>query len=606
MRNRGDRRMALNKQTLVGKVISVSGNVVSVKMVESLKSTMPVIDGLVYRVGQIGSFLRIPLGYANLYGIVSKAGADAIPETLVQTLIREGKPISGDRWMTLVLVGERVGGVFERGVTQFPTAEDEVHLVTLDDLNIIYGGLDERTSIAVGNISVSESLPARLELDRLVTRHCAVLGATGSGKSNTVAILLEAIASGNFNSSRILLVDPHGEYNETLQQYSKVYKVGADVKRGESELSIPFWALPFDELLSTFPGYINDQQTDYIRQKVLARKLDAVAYLSTKPNIAAITSDSPIPFSLKELWYTLDDFERQTFEENRKPETAPQMLVKKGDPDKLISNQYKPHSAGGGSPFMNFEAKGILGFLDAVKNRMIDQRFSFLYSPGDLSPDLKGKTKKDLDTLLAEWLGHDRPITILDLSGVPAEVMAAISGALLKIVYDALFWGQGLPVGGRLQPLLLVLEEAHNYLKAGVASISSRTVQTIAKEGRKYGVGLLLVTQRPTELDETVLSQCGTVLALRMTNKGDRGHVSAAVQDELQDIVSLLPSLRTGEGLVMGEAVRIPSRIRFRRCAHAPKSRDPEVSSCWSEKRPNVKDYEKTVECWRNQSFKSK
>jgi DNA helicase HerA-like ATPase len=309
---------------------------------------------------------------------------------------------------------------------------------------------------------------------------------------------------------------------------------------------------------------------------------------------------------MKELWHTLDDIERQTFEENRKPETAPQMLIKEGDPEKLISNKYKPHAAGGGSPFMNFEAKGILGFLDGMRNRLIDQRFSLLYDPGELSPDLTGKTSKDLNALLAEWLGHDKPITILDLSGVPPEVMAAISGALLKIVYDALFWGQDLPVGGRLQPLLLVLEEAHNYLKAGEASISSRTVQTIAKEGRKYGVGLLLVTQRPTELDETVLSQCGSVIALRMTNKSDRSHVSAAVQDELQDIVSLLPSLRTGEGLVMGEAVRIPSRIRFRRCAHAPRSSDPEVSARWLEERPDSEDYKKTVKCWRDQSFNIK
>lgn len=125
--------------------------------------------------------------------------------------------------------------------------------------------------------------------------------------------------------------------------------------------------------------------------------------------------------------------------------------------------------------------------------------------------------------------------------------MTSISGTLLKIVYDTLFWGQELKVGGKKQPLLIVLEEAHNYLKAGERSVSSKTVQSIAKEGRKYGVGLALVTQRPSELNETVLSQCGSIIALRMNNAKDRSYVSAAIQDELQSITILLPSLRTGD-----------------------------------------------------------
>ncbi|MBU2599501.1 ATP-binding protein [bacterium] len=592
-----------NKDTLVGKVISINGNRISVKMSESLKSTMPIINGLVYRVGQIGSFLRIPLGYANLYGIVTQVGADAIPESLKEIALQEYERNFSTRWMSLVLVGERVGNKFERGVTQFPTAEDEVHLVTLDDLNIIYGGFDENNSITVGNISVSESLPAKIELDKLVTRHCAIVGSTGSGKSNTVAVMLESIAKGEFKSARILLIDPHGEYDETLNNYSKVFKVKADKSKGQSELHIPFWALPFDELMRSFPGNLNDQQKDYVRAKILEKKINSIQYLKNKPNEAAITSDSPIPFSLKQLWFELDDFERQTFRENRKPETV--ILKSQGNPDQLKSNEYEPASLGSGSPFLNLQAKGILGFLDGMRNRIIDQRFKFLYEPGGFMPDLTGKVSNDLDYLLLEWLGHDKTVTILDLSGVPSIIMSSISGSLLKIMYDALFWGQNLPVGGRKQPLLLVLEEAHSYLKAGENSISSRTIQTIAKEGRKYGVGLLLVTQRPTELDETVLSQCGTLIALRMTNKGDRGHVSAAVQDELCDMMALLPSLRTGEGLIMGEGVKIPSRVKFEKISKAPRSVDPEVSKEWRKERPDRKesDFETTVDLWRNQKL---
>lgn len=593
--------MKQKKETLIGTIVSVNGNVISVKMHDRVKSTMPIIDGLLYRIGQIGSFLRVPLGYINLYGVVTKIGADAIPESLKELALQEDERNLNTRWMSLVLIGERVGQRFERGVTQFPTAEDEVHLVTIDDLNVIYGGFDESNSITIGNISVSESLPAKLEIDKLVTRHCAVIGSTGSGKSNAVAVMLESIANGEFPSARILLVDPHGEYNETLKEHSKVIKVNAVKTKSECELYIPYWALPFDELMKSFPGALNDQQRDYVRSKLLEKKIAAINKLQSKPNINSLTSDSPIPFSIKQLWFDLDDFERQTFKENRRPETA--MLIEKGDPDKLVSNKYEPASPGGGSPFLNFQAKGILGFLDGMKTRMLDQRFRFLYDPGDLNPSLDGSVKKDLDSLLVEWLGHDHPITILDLSGIPTEIMGSISGSLLKIVYDALFWSQNLPVGGREQPLLLVLEEAHNYLKAGEDSISSRTVQTIAKEGRKYGVGLLLVTQRPTELDETVLSQCGTLIALRMTNKGDRGHVSAAVQDELYDMVALLPSLRTGEGLIMGEAVKIPSRVKFEQISKAPKSTDPLVSKQWKRPKPDNKKYKTAVDYWRNQKF---
>ena len=182
--------------------------------------------------------------------------------------------------------------------------------------------------------------------------------------------------------------------------------------------------------------------------------------------------------------------------------------------------------------------------------------------------------------------------------------MLSVSGTLLNIVYEALFWGQNLSVGGKKQPLLLVLEEAHNYLRSGEKSISSRTVQRIAKEGRKYGVGLLLVTQRPSELDETVLSQCGTIIAMRMNNNKDRGHVAAAIQDELRALVDLLPSLRTGEAIVSGEGVKIPSRIQFFKLAHAPKSADPLASKCWNaEIQAGKKEYENLISLWRNKKF---
>ncbi len=596
-----------NRQTEVGEIISVSGNTISVQLFDTIKSNMPVINGIVYRIGQIGSFLKVPLGYANLYGIVTQIGAAAIPERLkIEEENLDFSKWDNRQFLTIALIGEQIGRKFERGVFQSPTTGDKVHLVTIDDLNIIYGGYNETNSIDVGNISISESLNAKIDLNKLVSRHCAILGSTGSGKSNAVGVLLKAIADKGFKSSRILVIDPHGEYNSVLKSQSTVYKIRADIDKGEKELNVPFWALPFNELMSIFSGNLTDQNREYFRTKLVEAKIKAAKANEIQIEEELITQDSPIPFSIKQLWFELDDFERQTFKESRKPESITDK-TQVGNAGKLLSNIYPPPAAGGGSPFLNNQAKGILGFLDSIRLKLKDSTYSFLFTPGEYAPDLDGKVHKDLGDLLFEWLGSDKPITILDLSGIPNEIMISVSGTLLKIIYDALFWGQDLPNGGKEQPLLIVLEEAHNYLKAGEKSISSRTVQTIAKEGRKYGVGLALVTQRPSELDETVLSQCGTIIALRMNNAKDRSYIRGAIQDELQTMVDLLPSLRTGEGIVSGEGVKIPSRVQFYKLADAPKGSDPNVSEKWSEdKNITIDTYKQLLENWRNQKINNK
>lgn len=592
-----------NIQTEIGEIISVNGNIISVQLADSIKSNMPIIDGIVYRIGQIGSFLKIALGYTNLYGIVTQIGASAIPEKLKEIIEQDYSILDNRQFLNMVLIGEQYANKFQRGVSQSPTTGDKVHLVTIKDLDIIYGGYDESNSIIVGNISISESLNARIDLNKLISRHFAILGSTGSGKSNAVGVLLKAIADKDFKSSRILVIDPHGEYNSVLKGKSNVYKIRANGNNEEKEFYVPFWALPFNELLSIFSGSLTDPNRDYLRTKIVEAKIEAVKKNEIKIEPELITADTPIPFSIKQLWFSLDDFERQTFKERAKPESITEKK-NEGNAQQLISNEYQPASAGGGAPFLNNQAKGILGFLDNIRLKLKDSTYNFLFSPGEYEPDLDGKIKKDLSDLLFEWLGGQNPVTILDLSGMPSEIMMSISGTLLKIIYDALFWGQNLPNGGKEQPLLIVLEEAHNYLKIGENSIASRAVQSIAKEGRKYGVGLGLVTQRPSELDETVLSQCGTLIALRMNNSKDRAHIRSAVQDELQTMIDLLPSLRTGEGILSGEGVKIPSRVQFYKLTNAPKSADPVVSVKWmEEKKLQIEDYKKLLSLWRNQKL---
>jgi DNA helicase HerA-like ATPase len=592
--------MSKNRITEIGEIDSISGNSISVKLFDNIKSNMPIIDGVVYRIGQIGSFVRIPLGYANLYGIVTQIGSAAIPENLKEAVIKDYDSLKNTRWINIVLAGEQIGRKFERGVTQYPTTGDKVHLVTINDLDVIYGGYEDSNSITIGNISASESLDAKLDLDKLISRHCAIVGSTGSGKSNSVSVLLEAIAKRNFPSSRVLVIDPHGEYNDALSSYSRV--IETNPKEKTNKLNIPFWALPYNELISIFSGNLSDAQLEYVREKLVNAKIESAKVNKLNVPEESITADTPIPFSIKKLWFDLDNFERLNFEKNR---TTISTLVSKGDIESLKSNEYPPTGLGSSAPFANNGRKGILSFLDNVRNRIKDNSYSFMFSPGDFTPDINGKTIKDIDSLLFNWLGNTLPLTILDLSGIPSEIMSSISGTLLKIIYDGLFWGVNTKVGGKNQPLLIVLEEAHSYLKAGENSISSRTVQMIAKEGRKYGVGLLLVTQRPSELDETVLSQCGTMIALRMNNSKDRGHIKSAVQDELQSMVDLLPSLRTGEALISGEAVKIPSRIKFYKIANSPKSSDPKASEKWIEKiEAKEEEYKKLLKSWRNKNYK--
>ena len=594
----------MNKtQTEIGKIVSVSGNIITVQLSDTIQSNMPVINGVVYRIGQIGSFLKVPLGYANLYGIVTQVGASAIPDKLKELLEVDRTLLDNRQWVNMVLVGEQTGKRFERGVSQSPTTGDSIHLVTINDLDVIYGGYDERNSISIGNISISESLDAKIDLNKMITRHCAVLGSTGSGKSNTVGVILSAIARKKFKSSRVLVIDPHGEYNSVLKNESSVYKIRAGDAQNEKTLYIPFWALPFEELMSLFSGSLSDQNKDYFRGKIVEAKIRAVKENGITIDEVLITADTPIPFSLKSLWFELDDLERRTFNKMRQTDTITE-IISKGDAEKLISNEYVPANSGGGAPFLSHQAKSILSFLDSVRSRLKDSRYHFLFEPGKYEPNVNGKVDLDLSNLLFEWLGGEKPVTILDLSGIPSEIMTSISGTLLKIVYDALFWGQNLKNGGKEQPLLIVLEEAHNYLKSGEESIASKAVQSISKEGRKYGVGLLLVTQRPSELDETVLSQCGTIIALRMNNSKDRSHIRSAIQDELQTMVDLLPSLRTGEAVISGEGVKIPSRVQFYKLANATKGSDPIPSEKWlEEKNITVADYDNLLAHWRNQNL---
>lgn len=605
--------MPLTDPTFVGQVASVTGAVVRVRLREDMPSTLVMIGGESYRVGQIGGFFRVPLGYTSLYAVCTQIGADAAPPGSAEQEFGPGLEtdsrlsLSGYRWMTIVLFGEGLGGEFERGVGQYPTVGDEVHLVTNDDLKVIYGwSKGKKGTISVGEIAAASGISADISIPGLVSRHAAVIGSTGAGKSNLITVLLETVSDGNLPNARAIVIDPHGEYATALGDKACVFRIRPDEKAGEMPLRVPFWALPFFELQQLTLGGLQPNHEVAIRDQVLDMKAEAAQKLKIPPPPEMLTADSPVPFSVKQLWYELDKFERLTFKTSGNAQKAENAYDPEevGDAVQLKQDRYPAASPYNEKPYKNSRKRNIERQLDLMRSRLKDARFSFLFTPGGgYEPDLHGAVQSDLDSLVRDWVGHDKPITIFDVSGLPSEVLPTVVGTMLRVVYDILFWAQDLLIGGRQQPLLVVIDEAHRFVPEGGETSAHRTLSMIAKEGRKYGIGLMLVTQRPSEIDNAVLSQCGSLLALRLTNSADRTKVAAAVPDDLGGLVEQLPSLRTGEGIFLGEVMPIPSRVRVRKAKQKPVGDDPKLPEVWqTTPRPDGKLYAQALTNWRTQS----
>lgn len=613
--------------TLIGTVQDVAGTTVSVSLVSETVTGLSFFNGESYRIGQVGSFVRIPLGYTSLFGIVSQVGAGAAPTT------EDDHRPWGNQWLKVQLVGERGReGKFERGVSQHPTINDAVHIVTEEDLREIYGPGDPVDFVTIGHLASAESIPALVNINKLITRHSAVVGTTGAGKSTTVAGLLTALSDPTrYPSARIVVLDIHGEYAKALADRSAVFRVSTDVsaEKNEKPLQIPFWALSFDELVKLSFGDLNDEAMAAVADAIVALKRESLGNQAREGvTEARLTVDSPVPFCLHKLWFDLHQREHRTI--IPKPGGAPDEVesayvlndagkpLQPGDAMSVTPPLYRTvKTTGPASERVNWgrDPINIRQQLAILGSKLRDPQFEFLFNPGDWRPGIKGMVTKDLDELLKDWLGASAPISILDLSGVPPMVLNDLIGALLRILYDALFWARNLPEGGRLRPLMLVLEEAHAYLGKDHAGSASSAVRRIAKEGRKYGVGVMIVSQRPSEIDPTILSQCGTIIAMRLANEIDRGQVTGAAADNLKGLFDMLPILRTGEAIVVGEAVSLPMRTLIDPPAKNrwPDSRDPNVAvrgdairgfddeGGWTVQRQQ-EDYTIVMKQWRKQS----
>ena len=615
--------------TLIGTVQDVAGTSVSVALISTSVTGLSFYKGDSYRIGQVGSFVRIPMGYTSLFGVVSQVGAGAAPKA------DNEHNQWGSQWLRVQLVGEKGhAGKFERGISQHPTVNDAVHIITEDDLAEIYGPGDPIDFVAVGHLASAESIPSLVNINRLVTRHSAVVGTTGSGKSTTVAGLLAALSEqARYPSARIVVLDIHGEYATALGDRATVFKdsAGASLNGGERPLQIPFWALSFTELVKISFGNLSDEAMAVVADAVVELKRESLRN-QQRDGIpeTRLTADSPVPFCIHKLWLDLHRREHQTIVP--KPGSAESDVepayvldssgdpVQPGDAMSVTPPLYRTVKTSGPREKQvqwGREPINIRQQLAVLASKLRDPQFGFLFNPGDWRPDVNGAATKDLDVLLRDWLGGASPISILDLSGIPPTVLGDLIGALLRILYDALFWSRNLPEGGRLRPLLVVLEEAHAYLGREHIGNAANAVRRIAKEGRKYGVGIMVVSQRPSEIDPTILSQCGTIFALRLANDIDRAQVAGTASDNLKGLFEMLPTLRTGEAIVVGEAVSLPMRILVNppNGNRWPDSRDPNVAvrgsltegyedeGGWAIKRQDEgEDYRIVMRQWRAQS----
>lgn len=589
--------------TYLGQVIRVDSGTVEVEVSYTIPSSAPIIRGRVHRIGQVGTFVKIPVGGIVIYGIVaSVSNAPSNPTDTANTARW------GSRYLSIQLVGEKMGDdAFEKGIGSYPTINDEVHVVTEDDLRNIYGAKDKGT-IELGRHASSENLSVYVDVHKLVLRHAAILGSTGSGKSNSTVSVIKAIVN-DYDGSRVLLVDPHGEYSSAFPD-AAVFKIGAD----KDPLVIPFWLMNFDELAFFLVGAtsLDDQRTEYrnFRELVTRFKKKNVDLLAGKVDVDLITADSPIPFSARELWFEMNWWLNATFSSSNQDDQTKDTVEETdaGDFATLKPASFKPYPPNSKAPFKSRHQQ-YYSYEKRILSRLRDSRFDFLFNPGDYrgilrAPEEKGV--KDLHDLLSAWIDSPSKLVILDLSGVPFEVLDITVGLITRFVYDSMFWGRDEDYTGKKRPLLVAYEEAHSYLsKRDDNGYSKAAVEQVFKEGRKFGMGAMVISQRPSELSETILAQVGTFIALRLSNSGDQGIVRSSAPDNLNSLMDLLPSLRTGEAIVVGEAIKVPSRVRLKLNSPRPTSDDPKLLEAWTKKHPKADgQYKSVVTKIRQRRFK--
>jgi DNA helicase HerA-like ATPase len=435
---------------------------------------------------------------------------------------------------------------FRRGVTRYPIPGAEVLPVTTEDLRSVFAASDE-PHIEIGTVYPTDDIRGALYVDPMLGKHFAVLGSTGTGKSTSVALILHRISQLS-PEGHIVMIDPHGEYSAAFKGCGELFNV--------DNLQLPYWLMNFEEHCEVFlttDGAERQRDADILGKCLLAARTKG----KDVSQFGKVTVDSPIPYLLTDL-------------------------------NAIIVNEMgKLDRAGDTLPFQRIKTK-----LDELR---ADPRFTFMFS-GMLVSDSMGAFIARLFRLPSQG----RPISIVDVSGVPSEVTSVVVSVLARMVFDYAIWSRT----EAQRPLLLVCEEAHRYVPKDESTGGQavrKILERIAKEGRKYGVSLGLITQRPSDLAEGVLSQCGTIVSMRLNNDRDQACVRAAMPEGARGFLDAIPALRNRECIVCGEGVAIPIRVRFDDLEpeKRPASSDPSFARLWRETGDEEGIITRTIKRWR-------
>lgn len=540
---------------------------------------------------QVGRYLRIAQGNNDftVAAIRNVRGISAEDE--------EGKPV----WhfhIECQAVGTLVGGKkFERASVLLPVPTEPVFAADMETLDTLFAD-DAEYQFPLGQLSLNKAIALKVNGDRFFSKHIAIVGSTGSGKSCTVARILHDVVGiaaqrndnlGKQNNSHVVIFDIHDEYSAAFalpkSQSFTLNRLDID------SLYLPYWLMNSEELESMFIESNEENshnQVSQFKQAVILNKE------RNNQTIKEMTYDTPVYFSIEEVYRYIENMNREIIgrlEGENRPKLADGTLVddrKDHYFDKLCT--FVPQSTANATKATNGPFNGEFNrFVSRLETKLADKRLRFLLHPSKA----EGKPFKtgDFEEIMKQFLGYlnKANVTIVDLSGIPFEVLSITVSLISRLIFDFCFHYSKLRHEKDALndvPVMIVCEEAHNYIphRDDAAYRSSRkSLERIAKEGRKYGLSLMVVSQRPSEVSETIFAQCNNFLALRLTNNADQNYVRRLFPDNANGITDILPNLAPGECVVVGDAVLLPAVVQMPLPNPEPHSKSVRVHQEWKE-----------------------
>lgn len=594
----------------IGQVVEVSGTSIKVEISDKISELSKTFNGRVYPIGQIGSMIKIHYGRKIIFGLVTMLRMRS------EELIEAGKPVSADsdqRLMEVQLLAEGAWNTsekklsFRRGIKTYPLPQQGVFLLTNEEVANVYRSAEGEHNEEVDPLvpfavySASESTACRANIDKMFGMHCAVLGSTGSGKSGTVAAIIHSVISHKPNdedlSPQIIVIDPHGEYGSAFKERAIKYRA-YDIVAGQDdqeEIVLPYWLMSSDEFTNLIIGKTERSATSQnnVVQKALAHaRMVAAGIVKPCPReFGTDTLDHLESFDDPDL---CDDHDSSEILEFDRDKPRPFCLDEFECHVRYIQGGRVTNAGHVSLTNTDLARSSVPSVLDKLKVLRRDTRLAFMMQGWQNGPD-DIKLHEVLNQFVGAPKAENKDIRIIDISGLPNEVAGPLAALIARLLFQyKVFQTQD---EKEKDPILLVCEEAHRYVPdKGEAQYSAAqgAIRRIAREGRKYGIGLMLVSQRPADVDSTVISQCGTWVVLRLSNSADQQHVSRFLPDGLSGMVGALPILSQQEAIFVGEGAALPARVRVRdlKEEQLPKSNTIPFADGWADGRLKLEELE--------------